>query len=1113
MRLIGEVHTVNLVFLGRGTAEGYVRYADGEPLEEVNVVIGSTLFGHFRSGTTNDQGFFSIGDLPVGPLTFSVVDPDGRTTFAANAIRFAGEIIKQDLIVERTQFPGTGTVKVSVRRADTNELIPGAHVGVYTQGYALRDAFADANGYAEFHDVPAGLISIIASAFHISRETPGIELEMRADQTIEQTIFIGVPPPTSSGYAALTGTVRRDDPASPGDASKDVIVPGAIITIAKLPAVTANADGTYFYPDIPVQLAGKPTPMLVFDPATGRKAWFDLPSLFPNQTSQFSPRMSSSDPNGEATIRVRLTSATGAPVTDYRVIEPGFPPEVFAHVGNGVYELTGVRVPRKVAIVAVPTNPNGPWGEQMATGAARVDFGGQIAIVDMRLPGQGTIITRLELRQDQDACPTSEPCYTQAFGKVAVSYSVWDETEQSTRAKTVVKEADPVTQLNTFTKIPARQGTGVYTDRHPAGFASAAVTLAYEGDVHTITLRMDTIGDVTGRVFAYDRQTPVAGALVKLENDRVIYGQQLTKPDGSFRFAGVPAGLGFRIVAETTRDGIYRKGYADGQTPGAGGPVSNLLVVMREQSNIEGQVVDADGNPVPLARYSLSELAWPYTRYGTEQEPLQADINGRFYLTNVFTGPFRMTARSPVVQEQRGNYQGELRFEGDNSQLQIRITIGTNGTGTITARVVDSSRAFAVVENAEVKLFRGDYPFDLSSTNEHGVVTFTDLPAGSEQYWLTAYSKAAGRAGSTSRFTLASGATVERELVLEFLGKVAGYVTDPEDQNRPSIGDPVQMESGQVIQRTSTDGEGKFSILGVPEGPFKLFAYDMESGRMAFGPPNLFISKVVQEYNDLHLELERTAVLTVNVHLPTDNGGQGELAPLVDVLVEAHDYFREAQGQSLQFPKMIPRYGYKITARELGGEHRKIIDHGTWPANTFAKTHSLTFPSTGSVEVKVLDNQNQPVVDAMVNIGGTTIYTPADGIVRLTGVPFGWISVRASKGSLGASDGKLLQSRSIPLQFTLNLGATIDVDGFVEAEEGIGVPSVGTRVLIEVSSSLISSQRRLETFTGPDGGFKFTGIPVGNTVLRFKYYGPDDTTIGAEPDPQSVPNTQTGTFT
>jgi hypothetical protein len=1115
VRLVGEVHNVNLVFLGRGRANGHVKYSDGEVLKDTTVTIGSTLFGHFRSGRTNDDGFYEIGDLPAGPLTFSVVDPDGRPTFAANAIRFAGEVITQDLVLEKTQFPGTGTVRVTVRRADTNEVVEGARVGVYTQGYGLTDGASDPNGFIEFRKVPAGLISIIAAHFGISRETPGIELEMKADQIVERTIYIGVPPPGNSGYASMEGVVFRDDPAAPGDRSKDVPVPGAIITIGNLPPVTAGANGAYTYPDLPVGLSGKQDAMLVFDPATGRKAWFGMPSLFGGQSARFSPVLSSSSPEGEATIRVRLTSATGDPVTDYRVIEPGFPPDVYAHIGGGVYERTGIRVPMKVAVVAVPKNPNGPYGDQMAGGKGRVDFAGQVGIINIRLPGQGTIISKLELRQQQDACPTTEPCYTTAFGKVAINYSVWDEIEQMTKLKTVIKEADPVTQLNTFTKVPARQETGVYTDRHPAGFDSEVVGLAYEGDTRTVLLRMETLGDVSGRVFSYDRQTPIGGAVVRLENGRVIYGTQLTKPDGSFRFAGIQADLSFRVVAEYTRDGIFRTGYADGKTSLSGGGVGNLIVVMREQSNIEGQVVDSAGNPIPLARYAVTELAWPNTKFGTDQEPLQADINGKFYLTNVFTGPFRITARDPVVQEQRGHYQGELRFEGDTSQLTIRVVTGSNGLGSIIARIVDSTTGNAPVQNAEVRLFRNGESFDLGSTDEHGIARFEKLPAGSN-YSISAYSKSAGRAGSSSSFALAKDGTVNIEVVLSFLGKVAGYVTDPESdpKNQPSRGDPVQVDSPGVSQRTSTDSEGRFEVKGVPEGPFKLFVYDLESGRMAFGPPNLFISKTVQEHTNLHLELEKTATLTVNAYLPADNGQQGELAPLVDVLVEATDYYRESQGQSLKFERMITRYGYKITAKELGGEHRKVIATGGWPAGVFEKTHNVTFPSTGSAIVNVRDNLGNPVADAKVSINGSTMYTPTSGSVELKNIPFGWVTVYASKNALGASDGKDLRSRSIPLVFDLNLGQTVDVAGTVLAEEGVNLPSPSTRVVMTIHSRLVSNgSRRLETFTGADGRFRFTGVPVGDTKLHLIYYGPDDTTIGWESIPHVViPNTQTTEF-
>ncbi|HEY6210929.1 MAG TPA: carboxypeptidase-like regulatory domain-containing protein, partial [Vicinamibacterales bacterium] len=141
VRLAGEVHTVNLVFLGRGRAVGNVRYSDGEVLPNIEVTIGSTMFDQARHGITDAQGNYDIGDLPVGPLTFSVVDKDGRPTFAANQIRTAGEVVTQDLVIVKREPPGTGTVRITVRRSDNNAVIAGALVGVWQQGYALRDGY------------------------------------------------------------------------------------------------------------------------------------------------------------------------------------------------------------------------------------------------------------------------------------------------------------------------------------------------------------------------------------------------------------------------------------------------------------------------------------------------------------------------------------------------------------------------------------------------------------------------------------------------------------------------------------------------------------------------------------------------------------------------------------------------------------------------------------------------------------------------------------------------------------------------------------------------------------------------------------------------------------
>ncbi|HYR28674.1 MAG TPA: carboxypeptidase-like regulatory domain-containing protein, partial [Thermoanaerobaculia bacterium] len=70
VRLPGRVHFVNLQLLGRGSAEGRVKYDNGEVASGVKVHVSSTMFNVGRDATTNTEGYFRVDDLAVGPITF-----------------------------------------------------------------------------------------------------------------------------------------------------------------------------------------------------------------------------------------------------------------------------------------------------------------------------------------------------------------------------------------------------------------------------------------------------------------------------------------------------------------------------------------------------------------------------------------------------------------------------------------------------------------------------------------------------------------------------------------------------------------------------------------------------------------------------------------------------------------------------------------------------------------------------------------------------------------------------------------------------------------------------------------------------------------------------------
>ncbi|HEX8410707.1 MAG TPA: carboxypeptidase regulatory-like domain-containing protein, partial [Thermoanaerobaculia bacterium] len=1118
VRLPGEVHFANLVFLGRGKARGQVRWETGEPIANANVAAGSSLFGGVHGATTDANGNYEIDGLPVGPLVFSTIDPDGRVVYATNSIRTAGEVIAQDLVALRKEGPppGTATVRVQLLRGDTMKPVANGGVGVGNEFVQLMTCTTDPQGRCEFRGVPAGLTTIIGAEYGISRHGAAVEVELHRDQVLEQTLVLQVADP-SVKYATLEGLVIRDDPASPGDTTKDQAVKNAQLSIFNLPSVTANADGTYIYPDIPVTFSGRW--IQVFDPATSRHGWFRVPTLVEG-SNRFPIRLSSTNPFGRAGIRVRLSGGKGEPVAGARVFVPGYPPAGYGNKGGGVYELEDVTVPHRDTVMAVIHDPSGPYGEQYVQGSTRADFDGQIGITDLRLPGNGTVVVKIEMEQP---CSTP-PCYAQAVGPVQMTYLAWDDYMQKVMPKTVIGDPDPATNLVTFRKVPARQDVIFETWRHPAGYDRQQVLLAFDGDLRNVNLRLKTIGNVTGRVYAHDGLTPIAGATVRIRTGTAVYAPAQTKQDGSFLFAAIPAATSFDVTAELQQDGIFRTGIVSSRTPEGGGPVSDLIVVMREQTTIEGRVVDdGTGEVVPLAKYWLRELAWPYRAIGTPQDPLSADVNGRFIVSNVFTGAFRVTAVDPGNQELRGDYQGTLAEEGDVSQRDVRVRIGGGGTGTASITVVDPLLGFEAVPNAEVSIFRGSNRFDFTTTNDAGVAYFEQLPVGSD-YSVFVYSKQRGRSGSSSAFALTTNATTSESVELDFLGIVSGMLTDPDTEppNQPVRGQPITYQ-GPISLRASSGADGTFEFNGVPEGSFALQGWELSTQRIANGPPGLFISKLVPEQRNVSLQMERMGTLTVKVHLPNDAGGPGELAPLVEVtavqctvcnvITPDYPYYRSAQGNPVVFPRMFRRVGYSLQVRELGGENRVMGSGGSFPANAIAHEQVIVLPQSGTIEVTVRDGQGNPVADAEVVIGPqreARVFTAADGRVTVTGMPFGWYSAHATKGTVTAAASGELKSRSQPLQLTLNLGTNVRVTGEVDAEEGAGLPSAGTRVILTATTSLLTQALRLEALTDANGEFAFTGIPVSNTNVSLMYFGPDDTTIGATQS-MAIPNGSTGT--
>jgi len=307
IRTAGEVQKVVMQFLGRGSATGHAHYSDGTPIANAPVTVGSTLYDEWHRATTDANGLYAIADLPVGPLTFAVVDAKGNVSYAANQIRTPGEVVTQDLVIEKKEFAGLASVRVTVKRDDTNAVVAGAHVGVSTQGYGLVDGFTNSNGQFTFTNVPAGFVSVLASEFGIAPQSIGVDFDLKADTFVDQQLLLHIPA-ASDSIATVSGNVTRDDPSHP-NLTTLVPVSGARVTIGHLAPVTADNNGHYVVTGVSTSLAGQKA-AAAYDPATGRSAVATLPAQLHTDSENDLPiKMLTTVPQGTATLKVILNAA------------------------------------------------------------------------------------------------------------------------------------------------------------------------------------------------------------------------------------------------------------------------------------------------------------------------------------------------------------------------------------------------------------------------------------------------------------------------------------------------------------------------------------------------------------------------------------------------------------------------------------------------------------------------------------------------------------------------------------------------------------------------------------------------------------------------------------
>ncbi|MDQ3281070.1 MAG: Ig-like domain-containing protein, partial [Acidobacteriota bacterium] len=1110
-----HVHFINLQYLGRGAAEGYAKYNDGSVVANADVLVGSTMFNISKSTKTDAEGFYRVDDLPVGPLTFSVQDDAGNVAYAANEVATPGQLVKQNLSIYRQPFPGLGRVYGVLLRADTKAPVAGAHVGVFSQGYGLRDGYTDDQGRFDFTRVPAGFITVLAEDFNTAPQPVAIDLDLRAGEAhaVELLLY----PVPDAGTATVVGNVVREKALQPGSYEPAA---NALVNIKGYKTITADANGNFKFENLPLVLSAHA--IAAYDPSTKRIKETVLPTLQSGQTANVSILINAFD-RGSGTVRVRLLNAAGVAVSGYRVIEPGFPPVTLSAKGNGIYELPNVRVGSKPHICAVRVahrtdgklDPGDKYGDQMACDSAGISFNGQIAPLTLRLPGQGMV--RVKLKAQVEGVGSD----------IKLSYPVWFEGEQHALPETLTASSLTPDGWATFYGIPAISGYEVASAHPQYTNVSAKGALAYDGDIAEHILQMNTLARVRGTVYAIDGVTPVAGASVRISNGHSDPGPQVTGPDGRFEFYDQPSNADISVTAEITQSNVYRIGVGYAATAREGGTVE-MSVVLRKRGFVDGRVVYkdykkydpknpannvpddtpadySDNAPVPFAKFHLRELNYPNRTFGTKIDPLPADAAGRFYLTNIFIGDLRATAWDAGNEELRGDWSGSITEEGAEAAPRAYIAIGGGGVGAAEVTVFDPNSSLEIA-NADVSLSRVGYgAFDTSTTDATGSVTFTDLPVGT--YHVSAYSKSVGKSSNIAEIIVTRDTTSHARLRLEFSGRVTGALTDPQASNAGVPGANIRLTASNYATQATTGTAGDFVFEGVREGTFKLDAKDTKTNRRV-NPTVTRTLSILDKDLTVPLELEPTATLHFAAYLPDDTGANsGVLAPpqRVEAVQRCYedlnhvrhcDYERELQGNPVDFPNMFQRSGYGVGIFLAEDGKASIGLGGSFPAGSTSGNISYVYPAYGDVIVRVTQG-GQPASGAKVLVSGAnksfTAYTDPTGMVTVRGVRLGGVGVSAisldEKFSGGASATLLRQS--VPVTVDIALGSYAAITGAVDAE--FGGPSVGTLV------KAVYDGHAAEVRTDETGHYTLGGIPIqgtSGTNIALTFVGPDDKTVG-----------------
>lgn len=345
---------------------------------------------------------------------------------------------------------------------------------------------------------------------------------------------------------------------------------------------------------------------------------------------------------------------------------------------------------------------------------------------------------------------------------------------------------------------------------------------------------------------------------------------------GEFHLQGAPAGA---LKLEFTRDGYLDKTLELGELAD-GATREGLRVVLDSGGFVAGVVTWDDGSPAERAMVQVEEPREATRVFFGEPKGHRVDADGRFRITGLGAGPFKVIATAPEASRPRpeGVEAPKSKLSGPKWRAEARdVTAGAElalvlGPGESVAGIVlDESGApvtkFSIrtVKRSNGMVFGGaDAGPTRKFDSDDGRFVLEGLGDGA--WSLIADAKGYTSSDPLSVDTPYSGP--ELTIRLARASRLAGIVVDP--TGKPLAEASVEVEREQKIRRVGpehsmrrSDDQGRFELKDAPNGLVKLRATHPK-----FAASQWLELRVApgEEREDLRLELSEGGTIRGSIH-------------------------------------------------------------------------------------------------------------------------------------------------------------------------------------------------------------------------------------------------------